>query len=68
MDFRIDDNRLLQQHLTVEFSGQPIDEVLVIVGRILDVRLTRRGQVVEVAPTERTGMVGSAGAYVGGGA
>lgn len=68
VDFRIDDNRLLQQHLDVEFSGQPIDEVISIVGRILDVRLVRRGQVVEVAPTERTGMLGSAAAYVGGGA
>lgn len=68
VDFRIDDSRLLQQHLDVEFSGQPIDEVISIVGRILDVRLVRRGQVVEVAPTERTGMLGSAAAYVGGGA
>lgn len=68
VDFRIDDSRLLQQHLDVEFSGQPIDEVIGIVGRILDVRLVRRGQVVEIAPTERTGMLGSAAAYVGGGA
>jgi ferric-dicitrate binding protein FerR (iron transport regulator) len=68
VDFRIEDSRLLQQHLNVEFNGQPIDEVLAIVGRMLDVRLTRRGQVVEVAPTERTGMLGSVAAYVGGGA
>jgi ferric-dicitrate binding protein FerR (iron transport regulator) len=68
VDFRIDDSRLLQQHLNVEFSGQPIDEVLSIVGRILDVRLVRRGQIVELAPTERTGMLGSAAAFVGGGA
>lgn len=68
VDFRIDDSRLLQQHLDVEFNGQPIDEVIGIVGRILDVRLVRRGQVVEIAPTERTGMLGSAASYVGGGA
>jgi len=68
VDFRIEDNRLLQQHLNVEFAGQPIDEVLSIVGRILDVRFVRRGQIVEIAPAERTGMVGSPAAYVGGGA
>jgi ferric-dicitrate binding protein FerR (iron transport regulator) len=68
VDFRIEDNRLLQQHLNVEFSGQPIDEVLSIVGRILDVRFVRRGQMVEVAPAERTGMLGSPAAFVGGGA
>jgi ferric-dicitrate binding protein FerR (iron transport regulator) len=68
VDFRITDATLLRQHLDVEFSGQPIDEVLSVVGRILDVRLVRRGQVVELAATERSGIVPSSAAVVGGGA
>ena len=67
-DFRIRDEALLQKHLDVEFNGQSLDEVLSIIGRILDVRLVRRGEVVEVAAPERTSLGVSNPTEVGGGA
>ena len=67
-DFRISDQVLLQKHLDVEFNGQSLDEVLSVIGRILDVRLVRRGDVVEVAPPERTSLGISRPAEIGGGA
>lgn len=67
-DFQINDPLLLRQHLDVEFNGESLDEVLSVVGRILDVRFVRRGNVVEVAPATRTSLESSAGAIVGDGA
>lgn len=66
-DFRINDQVLLQKHLDVEFNGQSLDEVLAVIGRILDVRLIRRGDVIEVAAPERTSLSMSNLAEVGGG-
>lgn len=68
VDFQISDRALLQKHLDVEFSGQSLDEVLSIVGRILEVRFVRRGQVVELAAPERTSMGASKPTEIGGGA
>ncbi len=67
-DFRISDQPLLQKHLDVEFHGQSLDEVLSVIGRILDVRLVRRGDAVEVAAPERTSLGISNPAAIGGGA
>lgn len=66
-DFRIGDQELLRKHLDVEFSGQSLDEVLSVIGRILDVRLVRRGDAVEVAAPERTSLGISNPAEIGGG-
>ena len=67
-DFRISDQVLLQKHLDVEFNGQSLDEVLSVIGRILDVRLVRRGDAVEVAAPERTSLGISNPAEIGGSA
>ena len=67
-DFRISDQALLQKHLDVEFNGQSLDEVLSVIGRILDVRLVRRGDAVEVAAPERTSLGISNPAEIGGSA
>jgi ferric-dicitrate binding protein FerR (iron transport regulator) len=68
VEFDVTDQALLGRSITVTLFGQPIDEVLQIIGPAVEMRFERQGKTIRVAAPVRTGLVPTPAVQVGDGA
>lgn len=68
LEFRVTDEALLSRPITVDFANQPVDEMLRVLGTMIEVQFERRGRTVTIEAPVRTGMTSSSSVQVGSGA